>query len=407
MKLYALIGTLSALFLSGCGGDDDPDVSQALNETTPSIQQKNVQLTDLSESHYGHIYTQKAEKLKLTHDDVIQLQTALQQKLLGVMPKAQQQKISDLQQEFAQNKAFQDPQSQLLFNTAITQKLLTEVNAKITLQFPYHRYHRILRRQVFDRVRIRDIRSILPLRDYLRDRGLLDHLIPKHDGDYIQQCRDASVPIPPDWGSSQWNYIGDQNRTFIGTTLRTEVWAYKNAHGTCVALPRVQGSDNIQLLGIICQSTQTGQACFWDNIDNSTERRLTGEDAVNMRIADLQNANTLDENCTDCHRGQNVFLIHPNETIDISSVGYDLIPDIRYQPLSTQAAWQNPTAHSELGDGMCASCHEIPALSRSYCNSVLSQAASMTMPNVTNPAGWPASAGSYKTHLDALRADCP
>ena len=407
MKSSAFIGALSVLFLFGCGGEDDPMDLQTLTEDTLDIQKKSIQLEDLSEAHYGHIYTEKAEKLKLTDNDVIQLQTHLQQKILQNIPKEQQQKMTDLKQEFAQNKEFQDPQSQFLFNTAITQKLLTELNTKTALQFPYQRYHRILRRQVFDRVRIRDIRSILPLRNYLRDRGLLDHLIPKTDGDYVQQCRDASVPIPPDWGSSQWNLIGDQNRTFIGTTMRTEVWAYKNSHGTCVALPRIVGSDNIQLLGIICQSTQTGNACFWDNIDNNTERRLTGEDAVSMRIADLQNANTLDENCTDCHRGQNVFLIHPNETIDISRVGYDLIPDIRYQPVSTQSAWQNPSPHSEVGDGACASCHEIPALTRSYCNSVLSQAATMTMPNISSPAGWPASAGAYQTHLNALRDDCP
>lgn len=422
MKSITLICAFFALCLTGCGGEDDENTAdtqtnapQSQTPQTPSVPndditpKSNLQLEDLSESHYGHVYNQKSEKIAFTQDDLSSLQSNLQDKLFAQLSPSNQLKILNMQKAFAAESALQTTENQLLFNNVVAKSMLKNIDPKILLQTPFERYHYALRRQVFEHLQIRDIRSILPLLDYLRERGLLTHLIPRDSHDYIQQCRDADVPIPPDWGSGDWQFIGEQDRTFIGTSMTTEVWAYKSPHsdGTCIALPRVTSDESIQLLGIICQSTATGKACFWDNVDKSTGLRITGADAENMKITDLQNGNLLAENCTQCHRGENVFLIHPGETIDLRSEGYELVPDIRYQPVSTQAAWQNPSPHTELGDGACASCHEIPALTPSYCNSVLSQAARMTMPDTLSPAGWPAVAGFYQAHLEALQADCP
>ncbi|MGD6739076.1 hypothetical protein ACP5PY_23175 [Photobacterium leiognathi subsp. mandapamensis] len=98
-----------------------------------------------------------------------------------------------------------------------------------------------------------------------------------------------------------------------------------------------------------------------------------------------------------------MFLIHPGTTINISS-DYDIDPNIRYQPVSSQGS-TNPPAFAELGDGACASCHEIGNLSFSYCNMLLKKAANLTMPNADNPAGSVGDDSFYGTHIQAMIDD--
>ena len=64
-------------------------------------------------------------------------------------------------------------------------------------------------------------------------------------------------------------------------------------------------------MGVFCQSSTTGKACFWDSKDRVTGAAIQGPLDTPMVIANLRNGDTLVENCTDCHRGENVFLVHP------------------------------------------------------------------------------------------------
>jgi hypothetical protein len=238
---------------------------------------------------------------------------------------------------------------------------------------------------------------------------------------YINQCRNEKVPIPPDWGSSEWKFqavLAPKYTFSAGADGPTEVWAAAGTEtkGVCMALPRKDLKTNdIMLLGIICQSKETGKACFWDNIDRKTGKRVAGDAVKSMKISSIQDGSMLAENCTNCHRGYNAFPIHPGTALDIGDK-FDLQPDKRYQPISGQTTWGNPGPLIQRGEAPCGSCHEIPALRddndtsptmpSAYCKTVLQKAANLTMPYVGNPANWDSPKPGYESHIKLLKARC-
>lgn len=240
--------------------------------------------------------------------------------------------------------------------------------------------------------------------------------------EYIRRCEDNEVPIPPDWPTGDWQNRGPLpiQYNFLCSGPNTEVWTYEapDGQGVCYALPRKTGAA-VGFLGMICQSRNTGKACFWDNIRSSThcntrplpaDCRITGED-VTLRISDLQGGSILAENCTDCHRGGNAFLIHPRTPL-AAIPDLDRYPNapIRYEPLG-QSTWVNPPAYSAVGDGACASCHEIAEPTDSYCQ-VLRRAAEITMPDDPRPettivpAQWITPRSEYAMHIDFIKRRC-
>ena len=100
-----------------------------------------------------------------------------------------------------------------------------------------------------------DRRSNLPfdIRDFGLRNGLIRAATRAAGREYIEECRKAGVPIPPDWGSSGWSHEGDLTTNFLGFGNPAQVWRADSASpkGLCVALPRVDGA-NISALGIIC-----------------------------------------------------------------------------------------------------------------------------------------------------------
>lgn len=135
------------------------------------------------------------------------------------------------------------------------------------------------------------------------------------DTPYMQVCRMNSVPIPPDWAETgtAWVRQGELLPESVLISFESEptrvaiVWTYSDprVRGACIALPRGDiypgGS-----FGIICQSATTGYACFWQTSD--------GWMGKSLEISKLRDRfNTGIENCTDCHRGNNVFLFAPDD----------------------------------------------------------------------------------------------
>lgn len=232
--------------------------------------------------------------------------------------------------------------------------------------------------------------------------------------DYLAECRANRVPIPPDWPSPQWGEsLGTLPRAFVASGYTAELYAYQDpaVPGVCLALPRKAGS-SIQALGIICQGDERGKACFWDNIDSATGARLQGED-LRLSIANLQNGSSLAENCTNCHRGDNAFLVHPEDPpFREALTRFDLAPRARYSPIG-QSHWSNPGPlyfpTPQLPSRTCAECHEIPEPHSSgdpYCR-VLQQASMQTMPRGGPPVGWPAPADSpFSTDMQFLVGHC-
>jgi len=145
------------------------------------------------------------------------------------------------------------------------------------------------------------------------------------EGDYLGSCRAKGVPIPPDWkpSSSAWERHGNLNTILLTSntldqasvdhTSFASIWSYASpaVRGACIALGRNGGS-----FQVICQSATTGHACFWGNDPSSPHTSWTPE------TAELQMALLHDPvqgfapgtvPCTECHRGNNAFLVAPDD----------------------------------------------------------------------------------------------
>lgn len=206
---------------------------------------------------------------------------------------------------------------------------------------------------------------------------------------YMADCIAAGVPRPPDWGTTGpkgWNKEGalPLEQSFIGKdTLGADIYTYKSEspRGICFALPRYQAVRNeanqptgeryVSLLGIICQGNDTSRACFWDN---SKDRRLPttgiypivdseeepGKFASGGDL-ELSKFKAVGGECTDCHRGENVFIVHPktrlNQLDHLYAKGW-------VRPLVHPNWHQNRKPSRKLdavpvssNEGSCVSCH--------------------------------------------------
>jgi len=205
---------------------------------------------------------------------------------------------------------------------------------------------------------------------------------------YIADCIRAKVPIPPPWGDTRWKQQQPDlpaNRNFAGPSGdTTQVWTYSDQFGICFALPRLTAG-SIRALGIICQSKETGKACFWDNIRKSNATKIVGADTVGMKVQDMQDGSQLDQNCTECHRGDNAFIIHVDTSLAVKPpLDPNPVDDAKpYEPLSgdpSRAGWGNPPSTLGLEGSQCDRCHIMPELTAAYCETVLKPSIGVTMP---------------------------
>jgi hypothetical protein len=297
------------------------------------------------------------------------------------------------------------------------------------------------------------------------------HAIPTENGGqaYIDECRAAGVPKPPDWPSpGKWIKSGNMDRplnphnrfaprTFASPGNYAEVYYYDSRvdpaqpPGVCFALPRFNESsfnvptDTIALLGIICQGQASGSACFWDNSEDTTNDGLdngrpftigrnefvpiVGSPGVRGFAGGIDLFGAEGGACTECHAGENIFIIHPKVSdIDPTplALGDELLkPELWPTPIVPRGWPDNPGPGNPLdgvastkscGGGIChgPSGHRFPQLSRElfrYC-ALLELAIQHTMPAfqiLTNPNKTFVPAADdpdYSGHINALRAAC-
>lgn len=184
---------------------------------------------------------------------------------------------------------------------------------------------------------------------------------------YMKTCRANGVPIPPRWGDANWKHLGDlpNDKIFaLDNRLLTRVYAAYFDQGTCAALPRIDSNGEIQALGMICQA-KGGQACFWDNIDPKTKQKIKDPRYISPEL--VSDGSNLDENCTSCHRGDNVFIIHVGTALDLIK---KRDPENPYVPVGAQSGWINPSGKADFAP-KCQACHTLPKLSFNYCSTVL------------------------------------
>ena len=197
---------------------------------------------------------------------------------------------------------------------------------------------------------------------------------------YIERCRAAGVPIPPRWGDPNWKMVRQlqEGRIFaLDPNLKTVLYSYQDPKvpGTCAALPRLAGA-SIEALGIICQA-KSGLACFWDNKERFVQVDADGQqfqptikDAASIKPELIANGDNLLENCSACHRGSNVFILHHDDLQELPESNADK----PYVPVTDQPDWKNQVLDMAKIPA-CAGCHgdtnKLGKLDPAYCDSVM------------------------------------
>jgi hypothetical protein len=201
---------------------------------------------------------------------------------------------------------------------------------------------------------------------------------------YMRDCVDAEVPLPPPWGKNgdggwkkQPNDLPpDKTLVKLGAQTSVEVWIYESEKppGICYALPRKDSTGKIIAMGVICQG-KSGSACFWDNKGADGSTPIPVEPGLDpSKMADGRN---LKEQCVNCHRGDNAFVITPGTPLvakpDDKDQPTDLPPGKRpYKPIdgpkdAPREGWTNDKGDLKLSISGCTSCHAVPKLTVPYC----------------------------------------
>ncbi len=240
------------------------------------------------------------------------------------------------------------------------------------------------------------------------------------DEEYINECRDAGVPIPDPMYADPWKKMGMFSNEFIEDWKFAELWFYESSdpEGACLALPRYNDKDGktASVLGLICVGKKSSKACFWDSPSSVKFVR-----DVPVSIDKFLGGAALKYNgqgtCTACHAGENPFVVHPDKP-PFAGLTSKLTPDNWHDPLVHPDWPQNPGPTTVLDNvsstNRCDSCHTQgnagrfpnvadPAMQQ-YCSIVLEQSVfggpKRTMPQGLGPI-W-----GYFNHIDALLSLC-
>ena len=264
---------------------------------------------------------------------------------------------------------------------------------------------------------------------------------------YRAECEALKVPIPRDWGAAgAWTSRGFHKKPFIITTLDAELYIGNpragDPKGVCLALPRYDKSQvpeeqAADTFGIICMGEATSpdangkqrsSACFWDWQNQNRSVPISGEVVPLSEFASAPEfVAGIGGVCSDCHAGQNAFVVHPGDTA-FTAGGLNLDATAWVMP-KVQATWpQNPipdrlntklNALLAAGDKDCRRCHDMPEIVttpplKEYCRNVLWT--SLFGRRVPLPDGTAGTAGptmpitgtakDYFKIVDALMAEC-
>ncbi len=261
---------------------------------------------------------------------------------------------------------------------------------------------------------------------------------------YINECMAAGVPIPPTInvmdpaGVAGWKsqgFIPTGTQFIVGTPAELRSFKTSSPEGMCFALPRYTDATRttVELDGVICMGKQSSKVCFWDNQWTDPGTGTVGSfffpagTQIPIGVPAVLNGKYQGGGkeiefgpggiCTDCHAGENPYIIHPRanlatsgtpvlwETLSQSPQLLPTMPVNRYDPI-VAATWpQNQL--SQIGTavpGACGACHvkggtgRFPHLSNQlpgYCGTVLAQAITTTMPP-SSPGSVAAIANMFK-----------
>jgi hypothetical protein len=252
--------------------------------------------------------------------------------------------------------------------------------------------------------------------------------------EYHELCKRSGVPIPPDWDTAagEWKNNGVLSPDFVGAdALTSTVWYYESdgstqPRGLCIALPRADDTGKIRLLGVICQGNEMNNACFWDNA-----RKFDEGEPVEMLSEGFNAGPDLDGagqgTCTDCHRGENAFIIHDGSALDIDATLHRIV---RTKSLLLPSDWVTPLVNDgwpkndlpsegllddiflPVGEADCLDCHtkngpggRFPVFTPAYCASVMWPALRSDTPTMP-PASYLKDKRAPEAHLRAISDAC-
>ena len=263
---------------------------------------------------------------------------------------------------------------------------------------------------------------------------------------YIDECSAAGVPIPPrinlmdPAGLAGWKsqgFIPQAEQFIVGTPAELRSFRSTSPEGMCYALPRYTDAtlSTVMLDGVICMGKVSSKVCFWDNQWINPDTGLIDDfefpagTQIPIGVPDAPGGKYQAGGkeiefgpgavCTDCHAGENPYIIHPLsnlapsgppklwESLSVAPENLPSIPNNRYDPI-VAATWpQNQFSQAfSTVPGACRACHvknpagpgRFPHLSNKlpgYCSMILPQAINETMP--------PGAAGSASTEANAFR----
>jgi hypothetical protein len=214
---------------------------------------------------------------------------------------------------------------------------------------------------------------------------------------YIDECAAAGVPIPPPVFSTEWqNLMRFDGDEVISLNRIPELWKWEAAPGAanpgiCLALPRYRvvttpgmpDREVIRLLGVICMGTRPARppVCFWDNphpgewepggVPGRPAQRALSEFVSGFDLG-IEPQLGVGGVCTDCHAGENPFVVHP-EVPAFATVTGKFGSDL-YEPIvhpnwpqnrdTTRVLDRTP----ETSPRTCTTCHNRAGAGRRFPN---------------------------------------
>lgn len=286
-----------------------------------------------------------------------------------------------------------------------------------------------------------DFREIPQLEDALRPY-LKDYLT--RNAIVYKPCSDPDIPVPPAYNSDLWtkeylelkredSFIEHAKGTELDFYYPTEIFFYnpsaQEPRGLCALLKRYNIADNsskikiLQLAGVICESYDTGESCFWEQPLAEDGRKLTDDklkvDPYSKISSTWPNSNgsIKDEKCNSCHTGNNAFIFYQ---------GSDLCYNERFHGghiagdsacFGKRDQWSDPVGYSKgtkidvASDNKCMGCHKLAVSDDKvrYCD-LLKFVTGRLMPPNGGKAGlsWdgPSPENDYEESVAQLRKFC-
>lgn len=390
---------------------------------------------------HGGFFNHEGKQIALTLDYVTHAQKWYEKALYKGLAEKQQYEYAEMEREL-----FMDlqasPQDQLilrnyLLSWAAENQQNTKKNSRIASKLSALRSAllmpladegnlKIVKRNFLHKISPEVLERIKKMFDRDKDEIEVFKITTNKGQAYINECQEAGVPIPPPinqmdpTGLAGWRsegFIPQSQQFIVGTPAELRSYRSLMPEGMCYSLPRYTNNtlSTISLDGVICMGKRTSNVCFWDNQwtqGGSVVSFLTSAgEIVPIGVPSTPGGKYQAGGaeiefgpggvCTDCHAGENPYIVHPNSvlrgTTKWESLGEPAgdLPTFavnRYVPL-VGASWPQNTASLAAAapkfPATCKGCHvkggagRLPHLSNqipSYCYTILRQAGQRTMP---------------------------